>query len=230
MPAHYALPALFLAAALPFLISWLVAVVPTRRRQVSGVVLGNPLSAAPRPIAQVITLKPLLHLSRALTGEDVRGYIVGARHLPVEHTAPIMTRYVKGDDPALQLYAQSVLLDGVERLQHWQQTLAKADAKDERCAAWLIEVGLTLAHRNLASAADRASLLKQLHQHTERCLKQTVKASPHLLANAAQLYLEAGYPQQAQALLQQLPSTSPLRASLQLEVAHALNRELGGAA
>jgi hypothetical protein len=220
-----AIPLLLLASALPLLVSWLVALVPSRQRYASDIRVGNPLLEAPLPIEQVVVEQPLVHLSRALTGDDVRGFIVGARHLPIEHTAPLMQRFIKGSDPALQLYGQSMLQEGVERLQKWQQQLDKAAAGDERCAAWLIEVGLILATRTLASAADRAAFLQRLVQVTEQCLAKSPKPCAHLLINATELFLEAEDPARARALLQQLPPQSPAHATLGPAIQHALNRQ-----
>jgi hypothetical protein len=216
--------ALALAAALPLLLSWLVALVPRRRKEVSNVILGNPLSKAALPVEQVTTLKPLLHLSRALTGNDIRGFIVGARHLPIEHTAPMMSRYVKGSDPALQLYAQSVLQDGVGKLQQWQQQLEKAAPSDQRATAWLIEVGLSLAHPHLASPADRSALLAQLKGRAKATLSHTPHPSSHLLSALVELALESQLPAQAQQFLAMLPEGSQLKQTLQPAITHALRR------
>jgi hypothetical protein len=222
------IPALLAVAALPFLISWLVVLVPSRRRHVSGLLLGNPLDEAPVPVPQPPTLKPLVHLSRALLGNDMRGYIVGARHLPVENTAPVLRRFVKGQDPALQLYAQSILADGQDKLQHWFVKLEKSAAQDERCAAWLLEIGLALAHRNLGSAADREALLAQLYQRADRALKQWPQPRPHLLANAGKVFLEAGHPALAARCAIALPHTSLLRPALEAEALHALRHPSPG--
>jgi hypothetical protein len=224
MPSPLPIAALILAAALPFFLTWLVALVPRRVKEVSDVIIGNAILEAPLPVEQVVTLKPLLHLSRALTGNDIRGFIVGARHLPVEHTAPIMSRYIRGSDPALQLYAQSVLQSGLGQLQHWQQQLEKAPEQDERATAWLIEVGLALAHHNLCSAADRATLLRQLTQRVARTFLLIRSPGPHLLAAAAELALESGNLLSAQQFLDRLPEDSTLRLQHQPAVTHAHRR------
>jgi hypothetical protein len=207
-------------AALPVLFSWLIVVLPSKRREASGLIVGNPLKAAPLAIVQPVLPQPLVAMSRQLSSTDMREFIVGMRHLPVERAAPLLTRYMRCDDPALQLYAQSLLAQGQERWQSQMTTLSRAPADDARSSAWLLEAGLVLASPTLSSAAERSGMLRELAALARQRL-QACEPSPMLLATAVEVFLEAGLTAEARATLNQLHASSPLRQKLEPPVAHA---------
>jgi len=223
-PALLPVLALAVLALLPVLVSWLVVVVPSRRREATGMLVGNPLHTAPLAEHQMIIAQPLVSLSRQLGSTDMGGYLLGLRHVPVEKSAPLLSRYVRCADPALQLYAQSILAQGREQLQMRLVKLQKAPADDSRSAAWLLETGLTLASPTLAGVAERPGFLQHLASLARDRL-QSCAACPSLLANSARVFLEAGHPSDARSLVEQLPAGSPLRLSLEPAVAHALHQQ-----
>lgn len=224
-PPPYA-PLLMLAilALLPVVGTWLVVLVPSRRREVSGITLGNPLASAPlAPVVPAIT-KPLVHLTRSMSGADLEGYILGLRHLPVERCAPLLSRFVKGDDPALQLYAQSILQHGREALASQFHQLQKQPPEDPRSATWLLETGLRLAHPSLCSATERPGFLKHLVTLTAQRL-QAADPSPALLMTAAQVFLEAGMLDEAEATVAALPASCQPSKHLVSGIAHARHQK-----
>jgi hypothetical protein len=209
-------------ALLPLLVAWVIAIIPSRRVEATGLLMGNPLAEAPlAPLADVVP-ETLNHLSRALSAKDMEGFILGMRHLPVTATAPILRRYVRCSDPALQLYAQSILQEGRDRLQHTYQVLQHADEHDSRKAAWLLEIGLTLAHPALATQAERVGMLSHLAHFATTRLK-TAPHEPMLIAQAARVFLAAGKVPAAQLLLQKLPAQSRLRQELEPSIAYELH-------
>ncbi len=221
MPFH---PVIILAALalLPLLVSWVIAIIPSRRVLATGLRSGNPLAEAPlAPLADVVP-EPLVHLSRALSAKDMEGFILGMRHLPITDTAPLLRRYVRCSDPALQLYAQSILQEGRDRLQHNYHLLQHADPTDARKAAWLLEVGLALAHPSLATQAERPGLLAHVaHFATQRL--ETAPHEPMLIAQAARVFLAADKAGYAQLVINKLPASSRLRQELEKPIACALH-------
>ena len=207
-------------AALPLLFSWLIVVLPSKRREASGLILANPLNTAPLALVQPIIPQSLVAMSRQLSSADMTEFIVGMRHLPVEKAAPILARYMRCDDPALQLYAQSLLAQGQERWQSHMTTLRRAPEDDARSSAWLLEVGLILASPALSSAAERRGMLHELAEVARHRL-MACEPSPLLLATAVEVFLEAGLTAEARATLNQLNASSPLRLQHEPAVAHA---------
>lgn len=211
-------------ALAPVVVSWFIAVVPTKRKQATGLAIGNPLHSAPLAPQQSIVSKPLISMSRQMASRDMGGFLLGLRHLPVEQAAPLLTRYVRCSDPALQLYAQSILAQGREDLQLRLVNLQRGDETDPRIAAWMLETGLTLAAPTLTGAAERPGLIHHLADLASARLK-TCAPTPSLLANAADVFLLAGRPKEAAALIDKLPAGSPLRKARERAVAHALQQQ-----
>ena len=211
-------------ALLPVLFSWLVVVVPSRRREATGLVVGNPLDDAPlAPVAEIIT-KPLVALSRHLSHEDMADFVPGMRHLPLEQAAPLLTRYVRCPDPALQLYAQSLLAQGKDRLQHDFNELHDAAQSDARSASWLLELGLRIAAPTLIGPSERSGFLQQLAAQATEALNNC-EHTPALLANATRVFLAASRGAEAQHTLSELPEASPIRRELEPAIAHALHQQ-----
>lgn len=224
MPAVHPIVALVVLACLPALMSWLVAVVPSRRREASGLVLGNPLHDAPSAASAAIVSEPLVTLSRTLPHRDFGAFVIGMKHLPLESAAPLLARYVRSDDPALQLYAQSILASGRDALQHRFTLLQKADSKDARSASWMIEIGLALFAPSLMGRAERAGAIHLLAAAAMERLK-TCEHTPALVANALRVCLAAGKNEDAKRLLAELPADSRLHLELNPAVAHALHQQ-----
>lgn len=212
---------LLVLALLPGGIIWMMAVVPTRRVEAFGIAVGNPIHQAPQMDPPGIE-SPLIDLSRRYGNVEMEGLLLGMRHLPVEHTAPLLGRYVRCSDPALQLYAQSILAQGREKLQTTMARLEQLPSNDARVAAWLLETGLRLSQPTLTSPAERPALLQSLARiATERL--GTCEHTPALLANAATILLAAGRAGDAQVLVSELPEDAPLRAQLEPAVTQALH-------
>ncbi len=211
-------------AVVPIIVSWLIVLVPSKRREACGIVVGNPLDAAVLAPYQPVVKKPLVSLSRELNTADMGGYLLGMRQLPVEAAAPLLARYVRCADPALQLYAQSILAQGREQLQTQLAKLQRAPEDDAQCAAWMLETGLTLASPTLTGVAERPGFLQHLAELAAARLKTTA-STPALLGQAVLVFLEAGRPEDAEPLLVRLPQGSSLRAELEPAVAHALHQK-----
>jgi hypothetical protein len=209
-------------ALLPLLVAWLIAIVPVRRVSATGVLVGNRLNGAPLAALVDVVPEPLVHLSLALSAKDIEGFILGMRHLPITETAPLLRRYVRCSDPALQLYAQSILQEGRDRLAHAYHLLQNTDPTDARKAAWLLEVGLDLAHPSLATQAERPGLLNHLAHFAQQRL-QTAPHDPMLISQAIRVFLAAGKAGYAQLLLKKLPPNSPFLKELTPSVACALH-------
>ena len=224
LPALTSVGVLAVLALAPIVVSWLIVLVPSKRREACGLVAGNPMEAAALAPHQPIVKKPLVSLSRELSTADMGGYMLGMRHLPVEQAAPLLARYVRCSDPALQLYAQSILAQGREKLQVQLVKLQRAAEDDAQSAAWMLETGLALASPTLTGAAERPGFLRHLAELAAARLKTTA-STPALLAQAVRVYLEAGRPEDAEPLLVRLPQGSPLRAELEPAVAHALHQK-----
>lgn len=224
VPAMTSVGALALLALIPILVSWIVFVVPSKRREATGLVVGNPLDTAPLAAQQPLVTKPLVSLSRQLGSTEMGGYLLGLRQAPVEKSAPLLARYVRCSDPALQLYAQSILAQGRETLQVRLAKLERESGDDARGAAWMLETGLILASPTLTGAAERPGFLKYLAGLAASRL-ETCEHTPSLLANAARVFLEAGRAQDAANVLAKLPAAAPLRVELEPAVALALHQQ-----
>ncbi len=223
-PASPSILLLAVLALLPVMFSWFVAVVPSRRREASGLVLGNPLDDAPlAPTVDIVT-KPLVALSRHLSHADMADFVPGMRHLPLEEVAPLLTRYVRCPDPALQLYAQSLLSQGRDNLHHQFILLHEPAKTDARSASWMLELGMRLASPTLIGASERGGFLLQLAAQAADALK-TCEHTPGLLANAVRSFLAASRVTDARQTLNELPEDSPLRRELEPAVAHALKQQ-----
>lgn len=221
MSAAFSIIALLALALVPVGLLWLVAVIPVRRAEATGIVMGNPLLHAPQSDTHG-TARPLIDLSRRYGSTEMEGMILGLRHLPVEHTAPLLGRYMRCADPALQLYAQSILAQGREQLQTTLTKLERLPPDDPRAAAWLLETGLRLARTSLTGPAERPGLLHSLAGlATDRLA--TCEHTPALLANAAAVFLAVGRAGDAQVLVHELPEDSPFRNAIEPAVAHALH-------
>lgn len=218
-----AIASLVMLALIPGVIIWLLAVIPMRRVEAPGLTVGNPIHQAPHTDAPGISY-PLIDVSRRFAAAEMEGLLLGMRHLPVEHTAPLLGRFMRSTDPALQLYAQSILAQGRERLQASLNQLERQSPHDPRAAGWLLETGLRLAHPSLTGSAERPALLQTLARlATERLV--TCPHTPSLLANAIPVFLAAGRAGDAQVLVDELPEDSPLRKQLEPAVVHALHQQ-----
>ena len=200
-------------ALLPVLVSWLIVLVPSRKKEAIGIDIGNPLSTAPLAPVTAIVTRPLVHLVRCLSGSEIEGYILGLRHLPVEQTAPLLTRFVNGNDPALQLYAQGILQQGRDDLATLFHKLLGLPPQEPRTAAWLLETGLRLANPSLCGATERPGFVKYLVSLAAHRL-QTCEPTPALLTNAALVFTEAGLTTEATAALALLSKDSIVAAPL----------------
>lgn len=212
-----------LVLLLPVVLSVLVLLVPTRRAEESGIICGNPLHDAPLAKQENGMLPPLVQLCRMLDGRELESYVLGMRHLPVEAVAPLLQRLVQGVDPALQLYAQSVRQQGLDKLQSLYQQLLTAPVDDPRKSAWLLETGLKLAHPSLSSLAERELWLSRLAELADARLT-SARHDPALLAAAAEVYLAASRPESAAAIVPLLEAGSALRAGLYARSTHALHQ------
>lgn len=207
-------------AALPVGFSWLIVVLPSKRREASSLRVGNPLLAAPLSNAQPVVPVPLVALSRQLSASGMTEFVLGMRHLPVEQAAPLLARVMRCEDPALQLYSQSLLAQGQETWQARMNQLNEAPEDDARSAAWLLECGLVLASPTLVSPAERAGALQALAVVARQRL-ETCRPTPLLLSMAVRVFLEAGQADQAQAALDLLPKGSAIRLKREAAVTHA---------
>ena len=215
---------LAILAALPLLGTWLIVLVPSRRRESSGLVIGNPLEAAPLPPIAPVVSRPLVHLIRSLSGSEIEGFILGLRHLPVEQSAPLLTRFVNGSEPALQLYAQGILQQSRESLTAQFHQLQKLPADEPRTSTWLLEAGLRLAHPSLCGPTERPGFIAHLVAIAAQRLHAT-EPSPALLSKAAEVFLQAGLLDEAQAALDVLHKPALTGENLAAQLIHARHQK-----
>lgn len=98
-------------------------------------------------------LQPLVMGLRVPSVDELAGYAVGLRHLPIEVAAPLLRQLQRSADPAVQLYAQTILQEGREKLQVQMGRLGAANGSDRGRASFL-EAGLRLLHPALLPVAD----------------------------------------------------------------------------
>lgn len=221
---------LALAALTPVLVVWTLGLFGRRRPDSDGAITtGNPLFHSPLPLRTEPLEKPLAKSARTMTLGEMQPWVTGLRHLPVEVAAPLLRHFSKVPDPSVQLYAQTLLQAGRERLQGVASRLEPAiTAKDPRLCASLLETGLRLASPTLMAAGERHDALVQVKRQAEEILSRTAH-TPRLLHVAARVFLEAGEPAHAARVLNLLPAGTPLRSSLEPLVDCALHQAANAA-
>jgi hypothetical protein len=176
---------------------------------------GNPLYRPDSlPVPREPVLRPLIHLTRVMTGAELRPFIIGLRHMPVGSTAHILRRYQHSSDPELQLYAQSVLQEQQEKLQlEFSRLLQHGDAQSPAILASCIEAGLALIESPLTPEPERAAILRKLLPKAQ-AMRHSGTRHPRGVFAAARFCLITRRIDQADELRALLPKGSPLHDSL----------------
>ena len=211
---------LALLGAAPLVFTLFCLALPSRKTNGGTIRTGNPLlKPGAIPHAQEPVLRPLLHLTRTLSDQDLRALILGLRHLPLAQTFSILRRYQHHPDPELQLHAQSILQEKQAALQRaLTQLLPKAGA-DDASAASALEAALSLFASPLTPESEQAAILAKAFPCASAVLQQRVR-HPRAVSAAARLFLQTGHIAEAQELLTRLESGSPLHTTLMRQVGH----------
>jgi hypothetical protein len=165
----------------------------------------------------------LLHLSRTQPVAELRDLALGLRYAPVEQAAPLLRHFMRSADPELALFGQSILQQGRELLQATcGQLQSHNDETDPRIAAAWLETSLRLASPALVAPGERHGCIEHLARRASDHLA-ACEHTPRLLTACARVFLAAGVPEKADAILSTLPDDSALRHALEPEVRFALN-------
>ncbi len=214
--------ALLLALCLlPLALVLFLGFLPMRNGEKSVILKGNPLlnnedHSATRPVST----KPLLHVMRVLSEDQLRKLILGLRFLPVAQTAPFLKRYLGSSDAELQLYSQSILQNGQEKLQATftrMQELAVPESPAN--IASFIGAGLRLLASPLTPESEHAAILQKMQKAALLTLNPLV-THPRLVHEAACYFIRMKDFAAAHSLLSRLPTDCPLHETLNRLLQH----------
>lgn len=205
----------------PLLLIHLIARIPRPASNLGGMQTGNPLLASADARTSDETFTPsLLLLTRSQEPKDLRPVALGVRFMPVELTAPILKHCARSADTELQLYAQTVMADGQEKLQQsFLQLRERAALNAPTDIASFIKAGLRLLDSPLTPDSEHASLFKNLLPSAEVTLSRNEK-HPRLVFEAARLFTRARRMDDAHVLRKRLSPGSPLHEELGGLIAH----------
>ena len=205
----------------PLVVVLLLGFLPMRVREENVIVVGNPLlNDEDASATKHILRKPLLHVMRVLSEDQLRELILGLRFLPVAQTAPFLKRYLGSSDAELQLYSQSILQNGQEKLQATftqMQTLAMPESPAN--VASFLGAGLRLLASPLTPESEHASILQKMQKEALQALNPMV-THPRLVHEAACFFIRTKDFAAAYSLLSRLPAQSPLHESLNRLLQH----------
>lgn len=210
----------FAPVVLVLLLGWL----PRKTMDHGDIEIGNPMllnddhSMNEPPIAE-----PLIHLTRALEESRLREVILGLRFLPIEKTASILKRYLHSNDAELQLYAQSIMQDGQEKLQgRFATTQPLAVPGSPANTASFIGAGLRLLDSPLTPDSEHLAIINKLLGPAEAVLASDT-AHPRLAFETGRFCVRTDRLEDAARMLARLPKDSPLQVTLQRLLDHRQN-------
>lgn len=212
-------PTLLLLCSLPFLGSWLLARFSAGRHPDESFINGSPLLKSHHFTEAPPLRDPLCALARTLGAHELRGFVIGARHLPVGDVAPLLARTSRSADPELQLYAQAALRGGIEDLQATFAHFSSRHQLGASEAASFLESGLRLLESPMTDESGSKALTDKLAPVVELALRSK-ENHPRLIANAARVCLRTRRLQDAQELARRLPPQSPLHLDLEKRIHH----------
>lgn len=207
----------------PLLILGVLALLPRNTATASKMVSGNVLlDRFDGTVKSGAVLHPLIHTMRTCNDEELRGFMLGLRHFPLQQSAAILKQAMHRSDPEVQIYAQSILQEKQETLQAaFTRSGANASNTDATSLANYLEAGLDLISSPLTQASEEPSLLMKMRP-TLNAVLTTDANHPRLVAAAIELCLLSNSPREAQLLLTRLPEASPLREKYQGLVSYHL--------
>ena len=206
----------------PLVIVLALGLAPRGQEKMRNWRVGNPLHTAVLPVVRPAFVEPLVSQLRGMHGSEMNGYAVGLRHLPVEAAAPVLRYLQHCADPAVELYAQTVLQGGKDVLQSLCGRLQESSATcSQRGMCALLEVGLRLAHPALLPSSEKASWISRMEANAEQALARFSQPSVRLLAAMARVFMAARRLEHAAALIQRLPANSPVKQELSQAFAFA---------
>lgn len=210
-------------ALVPVLIAWAFGLFSSAAENSGSIRMGNPLRVGAEVFEHDPAHESVLHLSRTESVTDLRDLALGLRNAPVEHAAPLLKHFMQSADPELALFSQSMLQQGRERLQATcGQLQSHLDQTDPRIAASLLESSLRLVSPALTTSGEREGRIQQLAKKAADQLA-SCEHTPRLLAACARVFLAAGFPEKADAVVSAMPEDSALRMALDPEIRFALN-------
>ncbi len=212
-------------ALVPLLVVILLGLMPKRKQEQMHWRTGNLLDSSVLPVVRPVVLEPLVSQLRCMHGSEMNGYAVGLRHLPVEASAPVLRYLQRCADPAVELFAQTVLQAAKEELQSVCGRLEeKADHCSERGMASLLETGLRLSHPALTPASEKEGWMARLVAHAEQALTRFPQPSCRLTAAVVNVFLAGHRLDCAAILVARLPQDSPLLQELSQALAFSARK------
>lgn len=223
MPAtHPAILYLMLGAMsfAPVLLVLLLRKLPRRITDNGDIQPGNPmLRDEDAAINEPPVMKPLIYLTRSLEEPRLRELILGLRFLPLEKTAPILLRYLHSGDAELQLYAQSIMQEGQDKL---QTRFATTPPDSLPNTATFIGSGLRLLDSPLTPDSEHAAIIGKILGPAEKVLASDA-SHPRLVFETGRFCVRTDRLDDADRMARRLPEGSPLRATLQMLLDHRQN-------
>lgn len=208
----------------PVLLVLLLRKLPRRTLDVGEILLGNPmLLNDDASINEPPVGKPLIYLTRSLEESRLRELMLGLRFLPLEKTAPILKRYLHSGDAELQLYAQSIMQEGQERLQsRFAITHPLATADSPTNTASFIGAGLRLLDSPLTPDSEYPAIINKVLVPAERVLASSTE-HPRLVFETGRFCVRTDRLEDASRMLSRLPKESPLHERLRKLLDHRQN-------
>jgi hypothetical protein len=202
---------------LVIVLGWLPWEMPYSGRMLSGNALleNNDADAStPSPSA------PLVHLVRSSKLHELRSAALGQRFFPIARTAEFLKRCAGKEDVELQLYAQTVMADGQDKLQSvFLRLLPDALPDAPATSASFISAGMNLLDSPLTPDSERPSIIGKMLPVVDR-LPGSGEIHPRLLFEGARLMVLLHRMIDAEKLHQRLPAGSPLYEKLAQVLAH----------
>ena len=157
---------------------------------------------------------------RTQAASDLRSVALGLRFLPLKQAAHVLKRLAQSNDPELQLYSQTVLADGQEKLQQSflrLRSLASGGAPSN--AASFISAALHLLESPVTPDSERETIVKQTLPVAEQALNADTN-HPRLIFESARLFANSSRITEAKVLHERLPARSPLHTELERLITH----------
>jgi hypothetical protein len=208
----------------PVLLVVLLGRIPRRTVDHGDIEIGNPiLLDDDRSINEPPVTTPLIHLTRLLEESRLSDMILGLRFLPIEKTSPILKRYLHSPDAELQLYAQSIMQDGQEKLQvRFATTQQLALPESPANTASFIGAGLRLLGSPLTPDSEHPAIINKLVGHVESILNSEA-THPRLVFETGRFCVRTDRLEDAARMLARLPKESPMHETLQRLLDHRQN-------
>ena len=205
----------------PMLLALVLGMLPEREDNIGPIRIGNPLlKDEDGAINEPPIRQPLLSLTRVLEESRLREMILGLRFLPIAKTAPILKRYLHSTDAELQLYAQSIMQEGQEKLQGiFARLQPLATPASPANTASFIGAGLRLLDSSLTPESEHAAIIGRMSVSAAAVLGSDEKHS-RLVVEAGRHFVRLHQFEEAGEMLARLPAKSPLHRTLRVLLGH----------